>query len=284
MNFLLPVLAAFLQATSLTLDKIILSVRKVDFKMYVGMSFPLIFFITLIIFLVFRPPLSRELIYGNLFWWLVGSITLSIFSNLLFYKALDQDKLGELETISLLSAIPVIIFSSIFFTDERNFSVLIPAFIASAAVIWSHWKAGHFLIKKDTLPFLLGSLVVAPLGAACSKILLADFNPISLELLRSGALALILTPLFQRKIEKIPEQAVLLLILTNILTTVAWILFFFSYQKSGIVYTVLLFSIQPLLVYIAAIFFLKEKFDHKKFIAFLVVLASIAIAQIFSRT
>ena len=284
MNFLLPILAAFLQATSLTLDKVILSVRKVDFKMYIGMSFPLIFFITLIIFLVFRPPLSRELIYGNLFWWLVGSVTLSIFSNLLFYKALDQDKLGELETISLLSAIPVIIFSSIFFTDERNFSVLIPAFIASAAIIWSHWKAGHFLIKKDTLPFLLGSLVVAPLGAACSKILLAGFNPISLELLRSGALALILTPIFQRKIEKIPEQAVLLLILTNILTTIAWILFFFSYQKSGIVYTVLLFSLQPLLVYFAAIFFLKEKFNRKKFIAFLIVLASIAIAQIFSRT
>lgn len=284
MNFLLPVLAAVLQASSFTLDKVILSVRRVDFRMYVGMSFPLIFFITLGIFLVFQPPLSLNLISKNIFWWLLASILLSILSNLLFYKALDRDKLGELETIGLLTAIPVVIFSSLIFTDERNFFVLAPAFTASAAIIWSHWKGGHFLIKKDTLPFLLGSLAIAPLSAAVSKILLATFNPISLEVLRSGALAAILTPVFQKKIEKIPERAVLLLILTNLLTTVAWILFFFSYQRSGIIYTVLLFSLQPLLVYFAAIFLLKEKLNHKKFIAFLIVLASIAVAQIYSRT
>ena len=279
MNLLFPLFAAILQAASFTLDKVILSVRRVDFRMYIGMSFPLIFFITLAIFLIFRPPLSAELIYGKLFWWLIASVILAILTNLIFYKALDKDKLQEIETIGLLTAIPVILFSSFVFTDERNFFVLVPALAASAAIIWSHWKGGHLLVKKDTFSFLLFSLISAPLGAVISKTLLETLNPISLELVRSGAIAAVLTPIFQRKIEKIPPGAGLLLILTNILTTVAWILFYFSYQRSGIIYTLLLFSLQPLLVYFAAAFFLKEKFERKKFIAFLVVLASIVIAQ-----
>lgn len=283
MNFLLPILAAVLQAASFTLDKVILSVRRVDFRAYTGMSFPLVFFITLIIFIIFRPPFSSELIYGEFFWWLLVSIILSVGSNILFYRALDQDKLNELETIGLLSAIPVVIFSGILFTDERNFFVLIPALAASTAIIWSHWKGGHFLIKKDTRPFLIFSLLIAPLSASASKVLLTAWHPISLELFRSGALAAIMSFLFVGKMQKIPDRAVLLLILTNILTTIAWILFFFSYQRSGIIYTMLLFSLQPLLVYFAAIFLLKEKLNHKKFIAFLVVLASIVVAQIFSQ-
>ena len=47
-----------------------------------------------------------------------------------------------------------------------------------------------------------------------------------------------------------------------------------------LVYTMLIFSLQPLLVYFASLFFLKEPFHWKKFVAFIVVLASIAAAQI----
>ncbi len=283
MPALFPILAAFLQAASFTLDKAILSIRKIDFRVYTGISFPLIFFINLVIFAIIRPPFSNELLYGKLFWWLVASIFMTIISNLIYYKALDHDKLNEIEAIGLLTAFPIIIFSGIFFTDERNLFIILPAIIASLAIVWSHWSGGHFLIKKDTLPFLLWALTLAPLSAAVSKILLEVWNPISLELLRSGVVAAVLIPLFQKKIEKASDRAMLLLIVTNILTSIAWILFYFSYQRSGIVYTMLLFSIQPLLVYMAAVFFLKEKFEHKKFMAFLIVLASIAIAQFFSQ-
>ena len=45
MNALLPLLAAFLQASSLTLDKAILSIRRMSYQTYIGFSFPLTFFI-----------------------------------------------------------------------------------------------------------------------------------------------------------------------------------------------------------------------------------------------
>jgi drug/metabolite transporter (DMT)-like permease len=279
MNFIFPILAAVLQAGSFTVDKVVLSIRRVNFKTYTGISFPLIFVITLIIFLIFRPPLTAELFLGNLWLLIVISVVMMIITNLIFYRALDHDHLGEIQTLGLLHSIPIIIFSSIIFTDERNFFVLVPALIASFAIIWSHWERHHFKIAKHTLPFLVWSLGAAPLGAVIAKTLLAVWSPISLELIRSGAVAAILGSLFFKHARKVSIKAFYLLLVTNILTSVAWILFYFSYQRSGIVYTVLVFSLQPLLVYFASVFFLKEKLHWKKVIAFAVVLISIAAVQ-----
>jgi len=280
MNFLLPILAAILQAGSFTFDKVVLSIRRVNFKTYMGVSFPLIFLITLVIFLIFRPPLSFELLTGTLGILLIVSIGMTIVTNLIFYRALHDDQLGEIQTIDLLHNIPIIIAASIIFTDERNFAVIVPALIASLAIIWSHWEHHHFTIKKHSLPFLVWSLTAASFGAPIAKALLASWNPISLELIRSGATALILGPLFFRYAKKVPLKGLLILLLTNIFTSIAWILFYFSYQRSGIVYTILIFSLQPLLVYIASVVFLKEPFAWKKAIAFGAVLASIGIAQV----
>ncbi len=277
---LFPFLAAVLQASSITLDKITLSIRRVNFKTYTGASFPLIFLITFIVFLIFRPPLSFDLLAGNLWWLLLVSIAMTITSNLMFYRALDDDKLGEIQTLDLLHNIPIVIFSSLIFTDERNVAVIIPALVASCAVIWSHWERHHFSIAKYTLPFLVWSLSVASVGAPISKVLLASWNPISLELVRSGAVAVVLGPLFFGYASKVSLKTFLLLVATNILTSIAWILFYFSYQRSGVVYTILIFSIQPLLVYLASVLFLKESLQWKKATAFVIVLLSIGIAQI----
>ena len=282
MNVFIPILAAVLQAGSATLDKVILSVRGLTFKHYSAVSFPLYFLITFVIFLIFRPPLSIQFFSGNLWLFILISILMIAVTNLFYYRALDHDGLGEMQTLELLSAIPIIIASSIIFADERKFVVLIPALIASSVVVWSHWEHHHFKIAKKTLPFLVWALFAAPIGASISKLLLVVWDPISLELVRTGGVALIIWPLFFKYTNKINLRSFIYLILTNFLSAVAWILFYFSYQRSGIVYTVLLFSIQPLLVYFASIFLLKEPVNLKKVVAFGVVLVSIAAAELLS--
>jgi drug/metabolite transporter (DMT)-like permease len=284
MIFLFPFLAAILQAGSFTLDKVVLSVRQVDFKVYTGISFPLIFFITLVIFLIFQPPLSFELFRGNLWWLLSISIAITIITNLLFYRALDFDKLGEIQTLELLRFLPIIIFSSIIFADERQFFIIVPVLIASLGIIWSHWEQSKVKIAQYTLPFLIWMLFASPIREAASKILLEDWNPISLELVRSGAVALMLGMFFAKHIiaSKISVKAFYLLLATNILTSIAWILFYFGYQYLGIIHTTLIFLLQPLLVYLASVFLLKEALSWKKNIAFVIVVLSIAAAQTFN--
>lgn len=280
MNSLFPLIAAVLQSGSFVLDKVVLNVRGVSFKTYIGVSFPLIFLITLVIFLIFRPPLTIDLFTGNQGLLFFISIGLVIAVNILYYRALQHDKLSELETLGLLPGIPVIIFSSVLFADERNFFVVIPALMASIVIIWSHWEKHHLNIARRTWPYFLFALCSAPAGSAMKKILLASWNPISLELMQSAATAIILGILFWKHARNISIKTFYLLLFTNILTSVAWILMNFSIQRSGIIYTGLLFSLQPLLVYSASVFFLRERTNWKKNMAFAVVLFSIVTAQL----
>lgn len=279
MNVLFPILAAVLQAGSFTLDKVVLGVRHVSHRTYVVVSFPLIFLTALAIYFVVQPPLSWALLGGRLGWLLFVSIVLTVFSNFIFYRALEDDRLTELETIGLLDRIPVILVAGVLFADERQFALMVPALVAAAAVAWSHWER-RLRLAPNTWPFLSWALLAAPVGAAVSKELLTAWNPISLELVRSAVVAAIFVPLYRRSAAQLTGKAIWLLVATNILTSIAWIFYYFSYQRSGIVYTVLLFSLQPLLVYGAAVLLLKEQFQPKKFVAFLVVLGSIAAAQL----
>ena len=279
---LFPIAAALLQTVSFTLDKVVLSVKRVDFRTYTGVSFPLSFAVNVVLFFIFRPLFPEKWFEGYYGLLLLGGIGIGFLTNILFYRALDHDKLGEIETLSLLNTIPVIIVSGILFTDERNFAILIPALVASAAIVWSHWERHHIKIARDTLPYLCWSLTIAPVSAAISKELLTVWNPIALEMVRTGALATMFLFVFRDAITKIPVRALRLLIFTNILTTVAWILFFFGYQQLGIVHTLLLFSLQPFLVYLSSIFILKERPSWKRTVGFVIVLISIGIAELLS--
>ncbi len=280
MTAIFPLLAAFLQAGSLTLDKVILSIRGMSYQAYVGLSFPLSFTMAFMVFLAMRPPLYVAHFVGISGLLLLVAICYSVGVNFIFYRALKYDGLAELETISLLAAIPVVLFMGLVFADERNFAVIIPALIASIAVVWSHWERRHFHLARRTLLFLAWVVLAAPLSVAVTKLLLSWWHPISLELVRSGSVAIIFGYLYFRHKRHIPVYAAPLLLLTNALTTLAGIFILFSYQRSGVVYTALLFSLQPLLVYGAAVFFLKEKLQVKKALAFATVLGSIAMAQV----
>ncbi|MDP3771886.1 MAG: DMT family transporter [bacterium] len=281
MSFFIPLLSAIFQAGSLTLDKIILSFRRMGWREYVGVSFPLSFLVVFALFLIVRPPLTLALFSGGLVWLLVASILLAAGSNLFFYYALDRDRLAELGIAGLLNRIPIILFSSIFFADERRFGILIPALIASTAIIWSHWERHHLKMARGTIIFILWSFLAGPLLAMTSKSILIVMHPISYDLIRTGTLAVIFGLAFFRHARSIPRAAVPLLLATNTLTSLSNILFFFSYQLSGIVYTSLLFSFEPLLVHFSAVFFLKERLHWKKSIAFAVVLLSILAAQFY---
>lgn len=279
MGLLFPIIAAFLQATSITLDKFILSLGRVNFRTYTGVSFPLSFLVNLVLFFVFRPLIPVGWSVGYYGWLLLAAIAIGLLTNILFYRALDHDKLGEIETLSLLNVFPVIMMSGILFADERNFTILLPALIASGAIVWSHWERHHFTIAKATLPFFVWSLAIAPVSAVISKELLTVWNPIALETIRTGALAALFLFIFRDAITHVPTHALRLLIITNIFTTCAWVLFYFGYQRLGIVHTLLLFSLQPFLAYTASIFLLKERPSWKRSLAFVVVLISIGVAE-----
>jgi uncharacterized membrane protein len=283
MNFLFPLLSALLQASSFTLDKFILSIKRVGFQHYIGVSFPLIFVISLVIFFVSGVGLPASGFSGLLLLLLLLSVLLAVIVNIIYYRALDADKLSVLEPIDLLSNIPTILLAALIFSGERSPAIILLGAIASLAVLWAHVEKHHLKFAKYSKPFFFYKLTIAPFGAIISLKLLEVWNPISLEMVRSGLIALVMLPLFWSKLKSLPHKSLPYLIITNILTTAAFILYYFSFQRLGIVHTILIFSLQPILVYLFALIFLKEKFKKKNFIAFIIVLISIILAQIVSK-
>jgi drug/metabolite transporter (DMT)-like permease len=280
MSIIFPLGASVLQATSLSVDKAILSVKKVSHRAYLGISFPIVALFTFIIFLIFRPELNLGLFSGKYFWFIIFSIILTICSNLLFYKALKSDYLSELQTIDLLRNIPLIIIASIIFADERNYFIVFLALVAVCSLVWAHWEKGHFHIAKKTMPYVLWVFCVAPFSMILAKEILKVWNPISFQLVVNGSIGILFLYKFFNNAKSVSRKVIPWFLVTNFLTTVAWILYLYSYQISGIVFTILIFSIQPLLVYIISLVFFREKFNWKKFTAFGIILLTIIISQI----
>ena len=199
MNIFFPLAAAVLQATSFTLDKAVLSVRRVSFRAYLGLSFPLIFLIMIGLFLVFGPPFAREALFGVSGLMLLVSIGIAVINNIFYYRALDHDSLGEIQTLDLMTVFSVILVSSVMFADERNFFVLVPALVASFAVLWAHIDHHRLHFAPATRTFLIWAFLAAPVAAALSKQLLLVWHPLSLELVRSGSMAIVVWLLFARE-------------------------------------------------------------------------------------
>ncbi len=120
MNFIIPALAAVSQSASFLVDKMALRVRGMSVRGYLGMSFPLLFAFSLILFVLFGPPFPRELFTWPLNGIFAASAALIIVMNVVFYRAMAKDEMQELEVLDLLERIPAILVTAAVFSDERS--------------------------------------------------------------------------------------------------------------------------------------------------------------------
>ena len=192
MNVLMPFVAAFLQATSFTFDKAALNVKRIDWKTYTSISFPLLMLFDALFLFIVHPAIQWSALGGLGGIFVAVTIVTGFITNALYYRALDDDSLHEMQTWGVFIGIPTLLVTSLLFTDERKLAVLIPALIATAAVTWSHLGRGNRLaIRPKTVAFIGWMLLATPAMASMSKIILQTWNPILLELVRDSVLAFI---------------------------------------------------------------------------------------------
>jgi len=280
MGILSPLIASLLQAMSYTFDKAALNVRRIDWKTYTSVSFPLLMLFDALFLFIVHPAIDWGMLGGLAGIFVAVTIITGFITNTLYYRALDEDNLHELQTWGVFIAIPTLIVTSILFADERNLVVLIPALIATAAVTWSHLGRGNRLaIQPKTAAFIGWMLIATPATVGMSKVILQSWNPILLELVRDSSLALIFWVAVSKGISHVNRKAWSYLLATNMFSSAAWILYYYGYQQLGVVHTMLLFSLTPVRTYLFALVFLREKFLPRRIVAFVIVLGCIAAAQ-----
>jgi drug/metabolite transporter (DMT)-like permease len=280
----IPILGALALGIGTVLERIILKIKKIDIKFYQTASFFSIMLVSLpLIYFFWRIDYSNALQLKNIL--IFAAIVLfSIIANLLIFYSLKWEKVTNLEPARILEPLFVVllalIFSFFFKEFERNLNVIIPAIIASVALVFPHIKKHHLQLNKYFIAAILGSFFFA-LELVLSNLILQFYSLITFYFLRCASIFLISLIIFRPKLKPLKDKKIPVLIFT---TAAVWVGYrmaiYFGYMKYGVTFTTLVIMLSPIFIYFIANRFLKEKLNWKNIISSIIIIACVLYAII----
>lgn len=281
MVYYLPILGAIALAVGTIFERIVLRRKRVDIKTYQIASFLaiVIFLLPLIFFFWHVEPGALKL-ENILIFMLV--IFFSTVANLVVFYSLKWEKVGNLEPARVLEPMFIILLALIFslFTDglyAKNPKVIIPAIVASLALVFSHIEKHHLKFNKYFIAAVCGSFLFA-LELVISRLILDFYSPITFYFIRSSSIFLISLLIFRPDYKELEAKTGWIIFLTGVIWVIYRIIIYYGYINLGVISTTLILMLGPIFIYTLAYFFLKEKISWKNLIAAAVVVASIIYA------
>jgi drug/metabolite transporter (DMT)-like permease len=276
--FYIPIIGAFLEATGMTIEKLLLKKRSLNYKNYTVYGF-LAIVIAMIPFIFFFWKIEPEAYLFKNIIILLFVIISALLANLLTYFALKRENLSIIEPIRLMQPILTILLAVLIFSSERtNPWTVILAIVASLTLVLSHIKKNHFTFDKYMVAAFLGSLFFA-IELVASKAILPYYNPFTLYFIRCLVIFLITLSIFRPK-NKINIKTRLVILLTAIIWIFYRIILYWGYEKIGVVLTTMLLVLTPVFVYIFARIFLKEKLTLRNIISAIIIIACVIGAML----
>jgi len=283
--FYIPIIGAFLEASGQTIEKNILRKHKINIKNYTVYGFLgiVLVMLPLIYFLWNLNP--QALLLKNLTIFLLV-VFISIIANILTFYALKRQDLCELEPVRLMQPLFTILIAFIFsfmftvYSGERNHLILILALVASFSLIAAHIQKHHLTFNKYIIAALIGSFLFA-LELVLSREILDYYSPFTFYFLRCLLIFIITWIFFQPKLSSIPNKTRIYILIVSVIWVALRLILYYGYLILGIVFTTMLFILSPVLVYIFAGIFLKEKVSLRQVIASIIIIICVVIGVVF---
>jgi len=279
----IPILGALALAAGTVLERSILKGRKISIKLYQTISFFVIILVMLpFLYFFWKIDYSNALQLKNILLF-VGIIASAIAANILIFYSEKWEKVTNLEPARILEPLFTILLALLlsFFTIgiyDRNFNVIIPAIIASLALVFPHIKKHHLNFNRYFLAAIFGSFFFA-LELVLSKPLLSFYSPISFYFIRCAAIFMISLVAFMPSLKPLKDKKTSLMILiTGAIWVVYRIAIYFAYLQYGVTFTTLILMTGPILIYILANRFLKEKLNWENILSSLIIIACVIYA------
>jgi len=288
MAILISTFIAFLNATGVVLNKIVLSRQKVGHRPFIVTLFFLLAFFTLLVYpflgRIEGPVLSR---YLGL---LILVIVIASVYNVLYYHALEKEKLVEWELIVMFSPLVTILFASLFLQVERNLHVIFAGLVASGALVLSHFRRHHLqfdIFQKGLFLYLF----LYALEAVLIRILLNVYSPVALYFFRTAGVFLclflwylFLAPRFHGEppltFHQWENKHFGWVALISALAVIQMVLIYYAYAGYGIVYTTTVLTFSPILTYLAGVVILKERIKKRMILVAAIILSCIVYANL----
>ncbi len=278
-----PFFGALALATGTVIERLVLMKKSVSVKFYQVAQF-LAIVLVMLPFIPFFWKFSPDFFTTKNILVFAGIIIFSLLANYFTFYSMKWEKLGKLESAKITEPLFVILlsfaFSFIFGTAlyGRNPNILIPALIAAAALIFSHVKKHHLKFNKYYLSALLGSLFFAT-ELILSRLILDNFNAITFYFLRCASILLISLIILRPKLHNnLNSKTVLQILVTGGIWFVYRTIVYFGYVNLGVVETTLTIMLGPVLVYLFAWKFLKNKLTWKQLVTAGIILGCVAYA------
>jgi len=274
----IPFLGALALGAGTVLERMLLKKKKIDVKLYQTASFFSIVLLMIPLLYFFWKFDSQALELKNTLIFF-GVIAVAVLANFFSLCSLKGEKVSITEPARNLEPLFVILLTMIFNLfivgfQESNIKIIIPALIAAVTIILPHIKKEHLKFNKYFIFAILGSLFFA-LELVLSNLILDFYSPISFYFFRCFFVFAISLIIFRPKLKSLDKKISL-----NILFIAAiWIIYrvavYFGYIKYGIIFTTLITMLSPLIIYLLANRFLKEKLNWKNIVSSIIIVACV---------
>ncbi len=275
----IPFLGALALGAGTILEKITLKDKKLDIKLYQTAGF-LAIVLAIIPFLLFSWKITPEAYSIKNLLILLGLVLVSIIANMLVFYSIKGEKVTALQPTRALEPMLTILLSLIFglfisgVYEGISGKILIPALIASFAVVFPHIRKEHLRMNKYLVSSIIGSFFFA-LELVMSKLILDYYSPITFYFFRCLLIFFISFIIFRPNFDKLDRKSAGLILITGLVWVVYRVAIYFGYMKYGIIFTTLITLMAPVLVYFLAHVFLKEKPNWKNILSSIIIVCCV---------
>lgn len=273
------IIAALTQAGGVIIDKIVLTRRQVELRVFIPVLF-LFLFITTGLAVPFLTKIDPRLFTPYYLILFAAMLVLAVLWNIFYYKGAQAEKVHDFELIVLTQPLVTIILAAVFLKSEQHWSVVSAAVIASIALIFAQIKKEHFEFSRESWG-LVAAVILMSAELIIIKLLLNVLSPVALYFARTVILFLFFWIFYRPHWGQIAPKNYGLILLTAALGTVQMVTKFYAFENVGIVYTSLILILSPILVYFVSKFFLHENINRKQTFAFAIILLCVIYATVF---
>ncbi|TSC90751.1 MAG: hypothetical protein CEN92_391 [Candidatus Berkelbacteria bacterium Licking1014_96] len=267
-------IAVVTQTLGVTLDKVVLSYRKIPVKDFIPIVFFFLCLFTIPI-LFFKGTVNwQELLTLKYIILYFLMIITAILWNVLYYHGVRSERVQEFELILMLNPLIVILLAAFFFPAERNLQIIVAGFIASLALIFAHLRREHLVFSQAAL-WLIACVILMSVETIMHRSLLNFISPAPLYFSRTLILLVFFSFLYRPKISGLNRVSIGLIALNGLLGAAQFVARFYGYRDAGVIITTLILTIAPILIYVVAYLYFKEKVQKRMIAAGAVIIVCI---------
>ena len=279
----IPILGAFALGAGTILDKFNLRNKKIGIKLYQVASFLALILVMLPLIYFFWKLDSGAFELKNILIF-VGIIISATIANLFIYYSERGAKITSIEPAIIVETFFVILLTIFFGLFIKGFAetsskIIIPTLIALTALIFPYLKKEHLKLNKYFIAAILGSFFFA-LELVLSKFILDFYSPITFYFFRCLFIFIISWVIFMPNFKKLNVKNWILILITGAFYVGYRIATYYGYLHYGIILTTLIMMIAPIVIYVLASRFLKEKLNWKNIVSSAIILGCVVYVLI----